>query len=92
MSDSKAAAALAVSVVAVVPSIYAAALPPLSETRGQADDRGHLVAAERYAAILSAAVVLGIAGVTRSPEAAAVGLVAVVGFSAAYRRANRATP
>jgi hypothetical protein len=88
----KASAALAVSVVAVVPGIYGAALPPMSEARGQADDRGHLAAAERYAALLSAAVVLGIAGVTRSPEAAAVGLIAVVGFSAAYRNATKATP
>lgn len=92
MSDTTPSAALAMATVAVVPAIYGAALPPMSEARGQADDRGHLAAAERYAAALSAAVVLGVAGVTRSPAAAVVGLVAVVGFSAAYRNAVQATP
>lgn len=91
MSD-RASAALALSTVALVPAIYAASLPNLTDTRAQADDRGHLEAAERYAAGVAAAVVLGVAGVTRSPEAALAGLVAVVGFAAAYNRARRAEP
>lgn len=92
MSTDHATAALALATVALVPAVYSCALPPLSETRGQADDRGHLSAAERYAALVAGAVVLGVAGVTRSPAAAAAGLIAVVGFSAAYRAATTATP
>lgn len=88
----KATAALALSVVGLVPAVYAVALPNLAETRAQADDRGHLAAGERYAAVVAGAVVLGVAGATRSPEAALAGLVAVVGFSAAYRFACRANP
>lgn len=84
--------ALAISVVGLVPAIYSVALPSLADTRGQADDRGHLAAGERYAAMVAGAVVLGIAGATRSPAAALAGLVAVVGFSAAYRNATQAQP
>jgi hypothetical protein len=84
--------ALALSAVTIVPTIYGLALPSLSEARSQADDRGHLQASEHYAAVLSVAVVLGIAGVTRSPQAGAVGLLAVVALSGAYRHAVDATP
>ena len=85
-------AALALSVAALVPSIYSLSLPTLTDTRGQADDRGHIAAGEKYAACVAGAVVLGVAGVTRSATAAVAGLVAVVGLSAAYRFANRAQP
>lgn len=78
-------AALALSTVALVPSIYGLALPNLAETRAQPDDDGHLSAGEKYAALIAGGIVLGVAGVTRSPEVAAAGLVAVVAFSAAYR-------
>lgn len=85
-------AALAVATVALVPAIFGAALPPMSEVRGVADDRGHLAAAEQYAVLCSAAVVLGLAGVTRSGTVALVGTAAVVGFAAAYRLARVAEP
>lgn len=88
----KANAALALSVVGLVPAVYGIALPSLADTRGQADDRGHLLASERYAAAVSAAVVLGVAGATRSPAAALAGVIAVVGFAAAYRFATQAQP
>lgn len=85
-------AALALATVALVPAIYAASLPNLAETRGQADDRGHLGAAQSYATCVAAAVVIGVAGVTRSPLAAVAGLLAVVGFAAAYDNARKAQP
>lgn len=88
----KSSAALALSVVGLVPAVYGVALPSLADTRSQADDRGHLAAGEHYAAILSLALVLGVAGATRSPAAAFAGIVAVVGFSAAYRNAAQAHP
>lgn len=91
MAD-KSDAALALAVVGLVPAVYGIALPSLADTRGQADDRGHLAAGEKYAAVLSAAVVLGVAGATRSAPAALAGLIAVVGFSAAYRFATNAHP
>ena len=88
----RATAALVVSTAALVPAVYAVSLPNLAETRAQADDRGHLAASEHYAAGIAAAVVLGVAGVARSPEVALVGLVAVVAWAAAYDHARRATP
>lgn len=88
----KSNAALSLAVVGLVPAVYAVALPSLADVRGQHDDRGHLAEGERYAAIISAAVVLGVAGATRSPEAALAGLVAVIGFSSAYRRSVRSLP
>lgn len=92
MTVERATAALALSTVALVPSIYGAALPAMSEVRGQADDRGHLAAAEQYAALVAGATVLGISAVTGSPEVAVVGVVAVVAFASAYRVARRAEP
>lgn len=91
MSD-RADLALAMSTVALVPSIYSAALPNLADTRAQADDRGHLAAAQQYATVVAGAVVLGVAGVTRSPLVALAGLVAVIGFASAYENARRAHP
>lgn len=84
--------ALALSTVALVPAIYGAVLPKMVDARAQADDRGHLAAGEKYAALLTGAVVLGVAGATRSPEAAAAGIVAVIGFAAAYHFAVVAQP
>jgi ABC-type spermidine/putrescine transport system permease subunit I len=88
----KSTAALALATVGLVPAVYAVAMPPMADCRAQADDRGHLAAGERYAAIVSGAVVLGVAGATRSPAAALAGLVAVIGFASAYRYATRAQP
>jgi hypothetical protein len=84
--------ALALSTVAVVPSIYGVVMPSMTETRATADDRGHLSAGEKYAALVAGAVVLGVAGAARSPEAALAGTVAVIGFAAAYHFAVLATP
>lgn len=91
MND-RADAALAIGTASLVVGIYAAALPTLADARAAHDDRGHLSTAERYAAVVAAAVVLGVAGATRSSEAAVVGVVAVVGMSAAYHAAVCATP
>lgn len=88
----KSSAALAIATASLVPAVYAVAMPNLADVRAQADDRGHLAAGERYAALVAGAVVLGVAGATRSAEAALAGLVAVVGFSAAYRKATQAQP
>lgn len=92
MSESTARTALVLSTVALVPAIYSAVLPKMSDVRAQADDRGHLAAGERYAALTAGAVVLGVAAVTRSPEAAFVGVVAVVAFAVAYHHAVTAAP
>jgi hypothetical protein len=91
MAD-RASAALAIGTASLVVGVYGASLPTLADARGQADDRGHLAAGERYAALVAVAVVLGVAGATRSAEAALVGLVAVVGMAAAYHGAVSATP
>lgn len=88
----KSTAALSLAVVSVVPAVYSVALPSMADCRAQSDDRGHLAAGERYAALVAGAVVLGVAGATRSPAAALAGLVAVLGFSSAYRYATRAEP
>lgn len=85
-------AALALSTAALVPSIYGLALPSMAETRAQPDDDGHLAAGEKYAAVIAGAVVLGVAGATRSPEAALAGLIAVVAFASAYRVSVRTQP
>lgn len=92
MPADRATAALAISTAAIVPAIYGAALPNLADTRGQVDERGHILAAEQYAAVIAGAVVLGIAGVTGSPEVALVGIIAVIGYSSAYAIARKATP
>ena len=91
MSD-KASSALAIATASLVVGIYGSSLPTLAEARGQSDDAGHLSAAETYAAVMSAAVVLGVAGATRSGEAAVVGLIAVVGLASAYHYAVALQP
>lgn len=85
-------APLAVATGALVVGVYASALPNMAEARAQADDRGHLAAAQSYAAIVSVALVLGVAAATRSAEAAAVGLVATIGLAVAYRGAVDSRP
>ena len=84
--------ALALSTVALVPTIYGVVMPTMAETRAQADDHGHLARGEQYAAVIAGAVVLGVAGAARSPEAALAGLVAVVAFSAAFHFSGNAQP
>lgn len=91
MSD-RASAALAISTASLVVGVYGASLPTIADARAQGDDRGHLQASERYAAVVASAVVLGVAGATRSAEAAVVGLVAVIGLASAYRYAVNAQP
>lgn len=91
MSDSG-DVALALSTVAIVPSIYGIVMPSMTEVRGQADDDGNLSRGEQYAAVISVAVVLGVAGAARSPQAALAGMVAVVAFAAAFHNSVRAEP
>lgn len=91
MSD-RATTALALSTAGLVLSVYGTSLPTLADVRGQADDRGHLAASEKYAALVAGAVVLGVAGATRCPEAAVIGVVAIVALSAAYRTAAKTAP
>lgn len=88
----KSTAAVALATAALVPAVYAVALPSMADVRGQHDDSGHLVACERYAALVAGAMVLGVGAVTRSPAALAAGGIALVGFSAAYRHATQAQP
>lgn len=80
-------AALALSVVGLVPTIYGAALPPLAMVR--AGEGGHLVDAERMATLTAAAVVCMAAAVTRSTDVLAIGAVMVIAYAAAYRTAAR---
>lgn len=92
MSTDTNKAVLALSTIALVPTFYGAILPNLADVRSMADDRGHLAASEQYAAVVTGAVVLGAAAVTRSPEVAFAGLIALVAFSAAYHRARLVAP
>ncbi|MFK0150404.1 hypothetical protein ACIQUZ_35535 [Streptomyces griseus] len=80
-------AALTLSVIGLVPTIYGAALPPLAIVR--AGEGGHLVDAERMATLTAAAVVCVAASVTKSPEVLAVGTIMVIAYAAAYRTAAR---
>ncbi|MGW4205014.1 hypothetical protein [Streptomyces sp. NPDC004726] len=80
-------AALTLSVIGLVPSIYGAALPPLAIVR--AGEGPHLVDAERLATITAAAVICTAAAVTRSPEILAVGALMVIAYATAYRTAAR---
>ncbi len=80
--------ALALSTVALVPAIYGASLPPLAAVRGHDDDKGHVKAAEHYAATTAAVVVLGIGIATRSAEVIVVGGIAVIAFHLAYTHAR----
>lgn len=91
MTD-KGSIALALSTAAIVPSIYGVVMPSMADARAQSDDHGHLARCEQYAAIIAGAVVLGVAGAARSPEAGLAGLVAVVAFAAAYHHSVNAQP
>ncbi len=92
MAVDRSTAALAIATAGLVPAIYGAALPTVADTRAQVDDRGHIRAAQHQATIIAGAVVLGVAGVTGSPEVALVGLVAVVAWAATYDTARRVAP
>lgn len=82
--------ALALSTVALVPTIYGACLPPISNVRGTNDDAGHIAVTEKYAVVTASTVVLGIGLVTRTPEVIMVGGLAVIAFHLAYTNARKA--
>jgi hypothetical protein len=83
----RAEAALTLSVIGLVPTIYGAALPPLSTVR--ADQGGHLVDAERMATTTAVAVVVAVSLITKSPEVVVAGALMVIAYAAAYRTAAR---
>lgn len=85
-------AALAMSTVALVPTVYGAIMPTLADTRANPDVRGHLAHTEVVAAGIAGGLVLGMAAVTRSAAVAGVGLVAVGAMAYAYSSARSAAP
>lgn len=85
-------AAVALGAAGLVVAVYGATMPTLADTRAQVDDGGHLSAAQRYAATVSIATVLGIAAVTRSAGVAVVGTVAVLGMAGVFRSATEYAP
>lgn len=80
----KADAALALSTVALVPSIFATNLPPVCSVRSTPDYDGAQRDALRAAVLTSSAVVLACALLTRSATVAVAGLVTVGAHAAAY--------
>lgn len=85
-------AGLAVATVALVPSIFGAALPTLADVRRDPDDDGTTAAAIRTASAVSAAAVVGIAAVTGSPRVLVIGAVAVVAYAGVYAHARGVQP
>lgn len=81
--------ALALAVLALVESVWAAALPPLSTVADQPDTAG-AAGAYRHALTVSSAVVAVVSLQRRSPSIAALG-GALIGIHAyAYREARAA--
>lgn len=84
-------AALALSVVALVPALFSAALPNAAELRARTDT-GHDSAALSSAVVSAALVVTIVGAVTGSRPALIAGLAAVVGLGALYSHAVMVTP
>lgn len=84
----RAATALTLSAVGLVPAIFGAALPPLSTVRGMppSDDMRH---AECVAVAVSAVVVGTIAVMANAPDVAVIGGGMVVAYACLYRSARR---
>jgi precorrin isomerase len=80
--------ALAVAVAALVPTIYAAALPSLAEVQAGAD-APHIAASERAAGFTAAAVVAGIAAASGSGEVLVIGGAMTAAYCLLYRRARQ---
>lgn len=90
MTDNDTGAAVALA--ALVPSIFAASLPPLAQVRREADDDGSNAAAIRTAAIVASCAVLAVAGMTASRRVLVVGALSVVGFTGVYAHARGLEP
>jgi len=82
--------ALAVAVAALVPSIYGAALPPLSTVRAEPSGP-HYVASEQSAGFTAAAVVAGIAVASGSGEVLIIGGAMAAAYACLYRTARKAS-
>ena len=78
----EAQSALAISVVALVPALFSAALPPAAELRRRTDN-GHDSAALRSATV-GAALVVSVVGATTGSREALVGGLVAVGLSAGH--------
>lgn len=85
MSD--ASAALALSTVALVPTVFGSALPPLSTVHDKDDTTGALARSVGVATATAGAVVLGVAALTRSPAVLVAGGATVLAYAALYRQA-----
>ena len=87
MSD-RATTALALSTVALVPSVFSAALPPLAAVHASKDEGGHLAAAQVSAILLAGSLVVSVAVATRTPMVAGLGLLATGMYAYAYSHAR----
>lgn len=92
MTVDRQTAALAISVAALVPAVYGAALPSLADVRSSWDERGHLAAAENYAGLTALFLVVGVGFATREPAVLAVGGLALFAFHLSYTRARQTIP
>lgn len=84
-------AALSLSTVALVPSIYGAMVPTVAAVSANSSpaDMATVERAERLALATSASVVLAVGLATRTPEVVAVGGVVVLAFHIAHTHARR---
>ncbi|GGZ64948.1 hypothetical protein GCM10010387_67540 [Streptomyces inusitatus] len=80
--------ALAVAVAALIPSIYGAALPPLSTVTAD-PSAPHVESSERAAGFTAAAVVVGIAVTAGSGEVLVIGGAMTAAYALLYRSARR---
>lgn len=81
--------ALAVTVAALIPSIYAAALPSLSEVRAVPANPA-IESAERSAGFIAAGIVTAAAAVSGSGEVLVIGGAMVAAYALLYRQARQA--
>lgn len=85
MSDTS--AALALSTVALVPTVFGSALPPLATVHDRADTTGALARSVVVATATAAGVVLGVAALTRSTAVLVAGGTTVAAYALLYRQA-----
>jgi hypothetical protein len=79
---------MAVAVAALIPSIYGAALPPLSTVRAE-PSAAHIEVSEKSAGFTAAAVVAGVAVASGSGEVAVIGGAMVLAYALLYRTARK---
>ncbi|MFG3244847.1 hypothetical protein [Streptomyces sp. NPDC048157] len=80
--------ALAVAVAALIPSIYGAALPPLSTVRTEPNGP-HIASSERAAGFTAAVVVGAIAVTSGSGEVLILGGAMAAAYALLYRSARK---